>query len=126
MTQYIIGFVCCWGILGAFHLLSCRFGWDEYNWSSWVLALPVEIVIIIISPLHKPYHTIRDTFRHVFRPFTQEQLEKILKYNDDIYGEKSIRKQHLIGDLYMLSFSSKKPKFLGDFILARVKAQKGA
>ena len=51
MSEFIIGFLTCWVVLGIYELLSEKYEWYYDDWHWWITSLPVLAVVVPIGVL---------------------------------------------------------------------------
>ena len=110
MKEFIIGFLTCWNLLGAFEVLSEKFDWYYKSWHWWIVCFPVLIVIVPIGVLGM---IIFKPWQNVIKPVEKDRWDKIMV---DFKGK--VKYIH-IGRFY-ICFESK-ARFINRLFFIRVK-----
>ena len=110
MTEFIIGFLTCWVLLGIFEVVSEYFDWFYKNWYSWIMGLPILIVVVPVGVLcmivFKPW-------KNVIKPVEKDRWDEIMSDFKD-----KVRYIH-IGRFYICF--EPKAKFINKLFFIRVK-----
>lgn len=110
MTEFTIGFLVCWVLLGIFGVLSEKFDWYYKDWHWWITCFPVLIVVVPIGVLamivFKPW-------QNVIKPVEKDRWDKIVADFKD-----KVKYLH-IGRFY-ICFESK-ARFINKLFFIRVK-----
>ncbi len=110
MIEFVIGFVSCWVLLGIFEVVSEYFDWFYKNWYSWIMGLPILVIIVPIGVLAwiliKPWQC-------VVNPVEKDRWDKILSD----FGDK-VKYIHM-GRFYICF--EPKARFINKLFFIRVK-----
>lgn len=110
MKEFIIGFLTCWVLLGIFEVVSEYFDWFYENWYSWIMGLPILIVVVPVVVLcmivFKPW-------QNVIKPVEKDKWDKIVA--DFKYKVKYVH----IGRFYICF--EPKARFIDKLLFIRVK-----
>lgn len=75
MKEFIIGFFTCWIVLGVFEVLAEKFDWYYKDWYSWIMGLPILIVVVPVGVLcmiiFKPW-------QNVIKPVEKDRWDEIM------------------------------------------------
>ena len=110
MSNFIIGFLVCWVILGTFGVLSEKFDWYYKDWNWYITCFPVLIVLVPIGVLcviiFKPW-------QNVVKPVEKDRWDEIITGFED-----KVKYIH-IGRFY-ICFESK-ARFINKLFFVRIK-----